>query len=227
MHRRALIAAAIASGIAPAVRAAGRPVVLELFTSQGCSSCPPADALLGSLARRPAVIALAWHVDYWDHLGWRDPYASREATARQKAYAHQLGNVVFTPALVVNGAAVVVGSDHEAVAGAITAADALAVPVSLSRTEDGMAVDIAASSAPVRALRVVYDPEHATAVGAGENQGEKLHEYRIVRAAEVLGEWDGDARRFTMKPPGRDQGQVVLLQTADLRVIGAADQPPA
>jgi hypothetical protein len=227
MRRRELIAAAIATGIAPAVRAAGRPVVLELFTSQGCSSCPPADALLGSLARRPAVIALAWHVDYWDHLGWRDPYASREATARQQAYARQLGNVVFTPALVVNGAAVVVGSDHEAVATAITAADALAVPVSLSRTEDGMAVDIGASPTPVRALRVVYDPEHATAVGAGENQGEKLREYRIVREAELLGEWDGSARRFTMKPTGPGQGQVVLLQTADLRVIGAADQPPA
>jgi hypothetical protein len=227
MRRRELIAAAIATGIAPAVRAAGRPVVLELFTSQGCSSCPPADALLGSLARRPAVIALAWHVDYWDHLGWHDPYASREATARQQAYARQLGNVVFTPALVVNGAAVVVGSDHEAVASAITAADALAVPVSLSRTEDGMTADIGASRVPVRALRVVYDPEHATAVGAGENQGEKLREYRIVREAELLGEWDGSARRFTMKPPGPGQGQVVLVQTADLRVIGAADQPPA
>jgi hypothetical protein len=227
MRRRELIAAAIATGIAPAVRAAGRPVVLELFTSQGCSSCPPADALLGSLARRPAVIALAWHVDYWDHLGWHDPYASREATARQQAYARQLGNVVFTPALVVNGAAVVVGSDHEAVASAITAADALAVPVSLSRTEDGMTADIGASRVPVRALRVVYDPEHATAVGAGENQGEKLREYRIVREAELLGEWDGSGRRFTMKPPGPGQGQVVLVQTADLRVIGAADQPPA
>ena len=81
----------------------GSAVVLELFTSQGCSSCPPADALLGQLAQRPTVIALAWHVDYWDHLGWRDRFASRTATARQQAYARQLGSGVFTPALVVDG----------------------------------------------------------------------------------------------------------------------------
>ena len=103
MRRRDLIAAAFATGIAPVARAAQHPVVLELFTSQGCSSCPPADALLGQLAQRPTVIALAWHVDYWDHLGWRDRFASRTATDRQRAYARQLGSGVFTPALVVDG----------------------------------------------------------------------------------------------------------------------------
>ena len=84
MRRRDLIAAALASSIAPAARAAPKSVVLELFTSQGCSSCPPADALLGQLARRSDVIALAWHVDYWDHLGWRDRFASPTATDRQR-----------------------------------------------------------------------------------------------------------------------------------------------
>ena len=226
MRRRDLLAAAMATTIAPQALAAARTVVLELFTSQGCSSCPPADALLGRLARQPGVIALAWHVDYWDRLGWRDPFASREATARQQAYARRLGNVVFTPALVIDGGNVVVGSDQAAVETAITAAATLSVPVALSRTDQGMAVDIGAGAGPMRALRVVYDPEHATDVRAGENDGARLREYRIVREVESLGEWDGGARRFMARVPGPAQGQVILVQSADLRVQGAADQPP-
>jgi hypothetical protein len=226
MQRRQMIASAIAVCIAPAARAGGRQVVLELFTSQGCSSCPPADALLGTLARRPDVIALAWHVDYWDHLGWRDPYATRQATARQRAYARRIGSEVFTPALVVDGANVVVGSDHAAVETAIKTAGALPVLVTLSRSEDGLAVEIGAGPGPMRALRAVYDPEQATAVGAGENDGERLREYRIVREVEILGEWDGGARRLAAKAPGPGQGQVILVQSADLRVVGAAEQPP-
>jgi hypothetical protein len=172
------------------------------------------------------VIALAWHVDYWDHLGWRDPYASREATARQHAYVRALGGVVFTPALVVDGANVVVGSDRAAVETAIGAATALPVVVILNRSEDGVVVQIGAGPGPARALRAVYDPEHATNVGAGENDGERLHEFRIVREVETLGEWDGNACRFATKAPGPGQGQVILVQSADLRVVGAIDQPP-
>jgi hypothetical protein len=227
MRRRQFIAATIVTGIAPAARATAKPVVLELFTSQGCSSCPPADALLGRLARRPDVIALAWHVDYWDRLGWRDPYAGRQATERQRAYARRLGSEVFTPALVVNGANVVVGSDPAAIETAIEAAGALPVPVSLSRSESGIAVEVGAGSGPLRALRAVYDPEQATDVAAGENGGERLREYRIVREVETLGEWDGSARRFAAKAPGPGQGQVILVQSADLRVIGAAEQLPS
>jgi hypothetical protein len=226
MRRRDLLATAMATGLAPRTLAAGKPVVLELFTSQGCSSCPPADALLGRLARQPLVIALAWHVDYWNRLGWRDPFASREATARQHAYARKLGSEVFTPALVVCGEAVVVGSDQAAVAAAIQAAGTPPVLVTLRRADDRVAVEVGAWTGPMRALRVVYDPERATDVGAGENQGERLREYRIVREVESLGEWDGGARRFTVKPPGLAQGQVIMVQSVDLRVLGAADQLP-
>ncbi len=227
MHRRSFLATALAASVpAAAAKASAKPVVLELFTSQGCSSCPPADALLGRLARQPGVIALAWHVDYWDRLGWRDKFASREATSRQQAYARQLGSIVFTPALVVNGAKVVVGSDSPAVGSAIEASPALPVQVAISRTQDGILLNIGAASGPVRVLRVLYDPEQATEVGAGENEGARLREYRIVRQAETLAQWDGSARALLSGPASTGQGQAFLLQSADLRILGAADQPP-
>ena len=227
MQRRGLIAAALATFIAPAARGAAKPVVLELFTSQGCSSCPPADALLGQLTRRSDVIALAWHVDYWNHLGWRDPFASRQATVRQREYGRQLGSGVFTPALVVDGAAVVVGSERASVEAAILAADALPIAVTVSRSGDHVAVEVAVASGPVRVQRIVYDPEHATDIDAGENGGARLREYRIVREVETLAEWDGTARRLAAKLPGPGQGQAVIVQATDLRILGAADLPPA
>ena len=133
MRRREFAMTVLAPGLAPAARAATPSVVLELFTSQGCSSCPPADALLGRLAREPGIIALAWHVDYWNGLGWHDPYSSPLATQRQQRYAEALHDEVYTPALVVNGARMVVGSDDQAVQSAIGAVGGFAVPVTLRR----------------------------------------------------------------------------------------------
>ena len=234
MRRRTLIMAATAGALYRPVRAAtkppgqepeSRPVVLELFTSQGCSSCPPADALLGELAQRPEVIALAWHVDYWDNLGWHDPYASRQATERQRAYSGRLGIGVFTPALVVDGASIVVGSERREVEAAIASAPALPVAVTLSRGSDGLVAEIGGGPGPLRAVFAAYDPEHATNVGAGENEGTRLREYRIVRKAAMLSEWDGGPRRFNLPALDPGQGSVVLVQSADLRILGAADQP--
>lgn len=226
MRRRNLLLASLAGFAAPPARAAANPVVLELFTSQGCSSCPPADTLLGTLAQRPGVIALAWHVDYWNRLGWLDPFASRDATARQQAYARQLGSEVFTPALVIDGRDVVVGSDRGAVERALKSAQPLRVPVAFSRVADGTAVTIGSSETPLRALSILYDPEHTTDIGSGENGGAHLHEYRIVRRIETLGDWNGATRQFVLPPAGIGQGQVVLVQTADLRVVGAAERLP-
>ena len=225
MRRRELIAAALASGIAPAARATAKAVVLELFTSQGCSSCPPADDLLGQLAQHPDVIALAWHVDYWDRLGWRDRFASRAATLRQQAYARRLGSDVFTPALVVDGTAVVVGSDRASVEAAIAAAGALPYGLTLSRTEGGITAQVTAAFGVARVERIVYDPQQATDVDAGENGGQRLHEYRVVRDVETLAEWDGAPRRFTVEQPGPGQGQVILVRSAELQVLGAVDLP--
>ena len=226
MHRRTLLTTAAAAAFAADARAATKPVVLELFTSQGCSDCPPADAYLGELARRPGVIALAWHIDYWDNLGWRDPFASKLSTERQKAYAGRLEQVVFTPALVIDGAAMVIGSQRPNVEAAIGNAPPLPVSVTLTRSIDGLAADIGAAGTPVRALLATYDPEQATEVHAGENEGARLREYRIVRTADVIADWDGTPKRLTAPPVPPGRGAALLIQSAALRVLGAADLPP-
>lgn len=231
MQRRTLMlagAGVLAAGAAAraAAPAPGTPVVMELFTSQGCSSCPPADRLLGELAREPGVIALAWHVDYWNSLGWSDPFATKLATDRQRAYADRLGEEVYTPALVIDGARIVVGSDRDAIRAAVRAAPPPAVPVSIVADGDGFAVQIGAAGVQTMAVVALYDPERMTDVSRGENGGRQLREYHIVRGAMPLGIWDGAARRIALPklPPGR--GAAVLVQAADLRVLGAADMPP-
>src|SRR5712671_4480747 len=118
-----------------AAQAGERPIVVELFTSQGCSSCPPADALLAELAKRPDVLALSFHVDYWDRLGWKDPYSSRAATDRQNRYAKLLAlHTVYTPQIVVDGKWEAVGSDRADVERALDLArrDRPEVPVTLA-----------------------------------------------------------------------------------------------
>ena len=119
----ALFAALCVALAAAPVAAAERPIVVELFTSEGCSSCPPADALLAELATRPEVLALSFHVDYWDRLGWKDPFSSAAATARQRHYAEILGlGNVYTPQIVVDGRWQAVGSDRGEVEHALDAA---------------------------------------------------------------------------------------------------------
>lgn len=227
MRRRSVILAAAAAGLSRSVRAATPPTVLELFTSEGCSSCPPADALLGRLARQPGIIALAWHVDYWNGLGWHDPYSSPLATQRQRSYAEHLHDDVYTPALVVNGTRMVVGSDAASVGTAIRAAGDATVPVILRRTEDGMLSETGPAGRSITALLVTYDPVATTSIGGGENGGRRLAEYRIVRSAMPLGTWDGAPRRFDLSATAPGRGAVLVLQTEDLRVCGAADLQPA
>jgi hypothetical protein len=222
---RAAAAAAWPGGTASPTAAA--PLVLELFTSQGCSSCPPADALLGVLARQPGVIALAWHVDYWDGLGWHDPFASRFATDRQRAYAARLDAEVYTPALVVGGRRIVVGSDRGAVAAAMAQAGDTARPVTLRREAAGLVAETGPLPTPLTALLVGYDPMRSTAIGAGENGGRRLSEYRIVRSVAPLGPWQGAVGPLALPALPAGQGAVLLLQDAALKIRAAADLPPA
>jgi hypothetical protein len=225
MYRRGfLLAPLITLPLATARASASAPVVLELFTSQGCSSCPPADALLGRLIQEAGVIGLSWHVDYWDRLGWRDPYARREWTERQKTYADRLNAEVFTPGLVVNGTAMLVGSDETRVRRAIADAAPLPTAVTAHPGPSGLNVAIGPVPAAGSGLLAIYDPEHLTEIGAGENDGRRLREYRVVREIRPLGPL---APSMNLPPVPDGQGAVVLLRDANWRVVGAADLPPA
>jgi len=227
MQRRTFLAAASASVLVPVAttHAAAPTVVLELFTSQGCSSCPPADALLGELARRPGVVALAWHVDYWDRQGWRDPYSSHLATERQRAYAEILDAEVYTPALVIDGVRMVVGSARQAVSASIAASAPPALDVTLLRTPAGMTALVGRAPAPVSALLVTFEPEHVTQIGGGENGGRRLREFNTVRTAVVLASWDGATPTLTAPAPAPGLGAALLVQDSKLRVLGAAMLP--
>jgi hypothetical protein len=173
------------------------PVVVELFTSQGCSSCPPADALLGELSSRKDVLALAFHVDYWDYIGWRDSFAFPQATDRQYSYGHALGlNMVYTPQMVIDGARDAVGSDEAAVSKAIEAAASrpklkLAV---WRAVNGGYKVTIPGDPAQKGTATVwiaLFDRAHKTPVGRGENAGQTLTEFNVVRELRKIGEWNG------------------------------------
>jgi hypothetical protein len=172
-----------------ATAATGGVAVVELFTSEGCSSCPPADALLERLAGRPGVFALSFHVDYWDDLGWPDRFASAENTARQHAYARSLGaRGLYTPQLVVGGADAFVGSDADHAEGSVTRALASPAPVRLAlrvHTTPGEAVvDYEAQGAPAGAVLdvAVVERTATSEVRAGENAGRTLRHANVVRS---------------------------------------------
>jgi hypothetical protein len=222
------LAASLLAG-APSL-AADRPIVVELFTSQGCSSCPPADALLGELARRRDVLPLAFHVDYWDRLGWKDPYSSAAATQRQRAYAQQLHTAhVYTPQMVVDGRIDVVGSYRDQVLRAIDQAQdaAVAVPVECAVAGDGVGVRVAGGRPELRRATlwlIGFDRHRVTQVGAGENGGRALAEWHIVRGLEPLADWTGDPYETTLPAAtlARYERIALVLQEPGGRILGAA-----
>lgn len=209
--------------VVPPALAAERPVVVELFTSQGCSSCPPADALLSTLADRPDVLALAFHVDYWNRLGWTDPFSGAWATARQTAYAAQLGSdQVYTPQAVIDGRGDVVGSDREALDSAIAAARTdPSVPVQLTASGTGLQV-VVDPAAPADAVLwlVGFDDRHDTPVRRGENAGKTLVDRNVVRSLTRLDGWTPGGVVAAARPEG--DRMAVLLQAADGHILGAA-----
>ena len=198
-----------------AAPAADGEIVVELFTSQGCSSCPPADALLAELARtRPDVIALAFHVDYWNHLGWADPWSSPAWSARQQAY----GDRIYTPALIVNGTDDVIGSRRGAVTAALARAARLG-PVAATARRDGDALVVDVDAPPPRTLIAVVESGLTTAVPAGENAGATLIGERVVRALVPA-----TARtRVPLDPGWRHEAleAIVLAADADGHLVAA------
>ena len=209
-----------------AAQPAARPIVAELFTSQGCSSCPPADAKVAELARtRPDLLLLTFHVTYWNNLGWQDPYSFEGATRRQRQYvANGASREVYTPALVVDGRLDAVGSDDAAVDQVLrrAAADAeTAAQIELRREPSGLGVSVGAGTGSGKLFLLGYDPLHRTRIGRGENSGRTLEEANIVRSMTVLSEWSGKALRLQVPYPAGEK-VAVLLQRDDGRIIGAA-----
>jgi hypothetical protein len=197
-----LILASLTPGIAasPVAQppATQRPVVVELFTSQGCSSCPPADALLGNLANQPNVIALAYHVDYWDSIGWSDRFAIPEAVKRQRQYVEVLGlSSAFTPQAVIDGRRSLVGSDRPGIERAIADAPALTrIELTVSGGQLTVSLPSASHHLAYDVDLVAYLPQATTQIGRGENAGRRLTEFNIVRQFRRLGSWDGKSATF-------------------------------
>ncbi|MGU3544833.1 DUF1223 domain-containing protein [Methylobacterium sp. A52T] len=230
MRPALLIAAALLCDSLYPADAAERPVVVELFTSQSCSSCPPAEALIGRLAREPAgtqgdVLPLAFHVTYWNHLDWRDRYALPAATARQEAYAARLGGPTYTPQAVIDGQVGLVGSDEAGLRAAIARARQAGpgIPVTLARDGEQVVAQIGAGAggAAGRVLLIGYDPSHTTRVLRGENAGRTIEQANIVRSVRDLGRWSGSAATFASARP-EGETAALLLQSEDGRILGAA-----
>lgn len=200
------------------------PVLVELFTSEGCSSCPPADRVLEQLD--PQAIVLSEHVDYWNQLGWKDPFSSHNLTLRQENYGRQLGTQgPYTPEMVVDGAAEFNGSDERRALHEISAAGGRAkATVRISHTANGLQVDV--RDAPHSASVMLAIAENATAsqVAAGENNGRKLHHVAVVRSLRKIGSVKkGGTFSQAVDAPGPAQRVVVFLQEMDLGpVYGAA-----
>ncbi len=225
MSYRHLVVLGLLGLTVPMAHAADRPVVVELFTSQGCSSCPPANAYLNELARgRTDVLPLAFHVTYWDRLGWKDPFSLPEATSRQDVYGHRFGDGSYTPEIVVDGASSHVGSHRDDVGAAIDAAkrqSTTAASLSVARRTDGLSIDVGAGRGRGRLLLIGFDHDHTTPIRRGENGGRTLEEANVVRSVRSIGDWQGSPLSLREKfPEGEDVA--VILEAPDGRIVGAA-----
>lgn len=194
------------------------PVLVELFTSQGCSSCPPADEILGQLTDRDDVVALSLHVDYWDYLGWKDPFASPAFSERQRAYARAAEKtMIYTPQMVVGGRDHVVGTKAMKLAADIQRHAELPdrVQLEVGRTGDtlkikaDMLVDI---NSDVMVYLVRYDPKKTTKIIKGENSGKTLDYHNVVTDWTALGRWTPSAPLTEEVKISGDNPAVVILQ---------------
>jgi hypothetical protein len=218
--------------------AAAKPLgVIELFTSQGCNSCPPADAALGRFVRQGNVVVLAYHVDYWDYLGWKDTLGSRANTDRQYAYAKAFGaGQVYTPQAVINGRSQMNGADSGQVEAELNtlarSGKGMAVDVSVHDAGNSYVVETGASSegtAEARVILVSYAPERNVSIRRGENRGSTISYWHAVTGAHIAGMWHGKPARYEVPKaalPAEGGGLAVLLQSgrsgAAGPILGAA-----
>ncbi len=245
MLRRRLASASLIAGFLIATfvvaRAAEPRALLELFTSQGCSSCPAADKLLGELTADPSLIALSLPIDYWDYLGWKDTLANPAHSARQRAYARVRGDrQVYTPQIVVNGAMHVLGSDKAAIERTITQTDqktgVMSVPVSMIVGGDSLSVKIESTESEHHVAEVWLCPLAkvvAVAIGRGENRGRTITYHNVVRSWLKLGDWTGVGSSWNvpmseLKADGVDAAAVMVQEGTHDKpgiILGAAYTP--
>ncbi len=232
MARLAAMAFAGMMGAMPLAAGERGPIVVELFTSQGCSSCPPADALLGELSDRGDVLPLALHVDYWDYLGWKDVFASPAYSKRQKNYARAAGRrMVYTPQMIIGGAGAVVGTHPMDVADLIRVEREREVNLSLKIAAAGqgtfrVALRNGGDTGPYVVQLVHFEPHELVEIRTGENAGEKIGYSNIVTHWQVLSHWDGAAPLELTVSPAQDRPGAVLVQREGPGVIEAAARLP-
>jgi hypothetical protein len=226
-HRKLLLAVSLLMVMSPAMSEM-RPTVYELFTSQGCSSCPPAEKIAGELAARPGVLVLTYHVNYWDELGWRDRFGLPDATRRQQGYAAALrSRGVYTPQAIIEGTHDVIGSNRPAIEQALLTAPSR-LPVGL-RVHDGRVdVDVPARQhEPAgEVVLVSYLRSAVSPIGRGENAGRTIQESNIVRNILSLGPWSGSAQTWQVRvdslPTDATDVAVLVQERAQGAMIGAA-----
>ena len=220
----------------PAV-AGERLTVVELYTSQGCNSCPPADAILGELVARDDVIALSFHIDYWDYLGWKDTFSSAAATKRQKQYARFLGSRgVYTPQMVIGGAAHAVGSNRgrvEELIETVAARPGPEIDVSVVAGAPGEVL-VRIAGAEITSTRKFaiwlarFDDARTVPIERGENAGRTITYHHVVRDIERIGWWKGEALELSLgledlRAGGRDGCVIIVQQGSHGRIVGAAE----
>jgi hypothetical protein len=226
MLSRLLIPFTITLGLAPlAAQAADRPVVVELFTSQGCSSCPPANAYLNELAReRHDLLPLAFHVTYWDRLGWKDPFSLPAATDRQARHGSRFGDGSYTPEIVVDGLTSHVGSYRDEIGSAIERArrtNETAAAIDITPSGDRLQIDIGNGQGHGKVLLIGFDRQHQTAIRRGENGGRTLDEANVVRSIRAICEWTGAPLKISVAFPEGEQA-AVILEAPNGHIVGAA-----
>jgi hypothetical protein len=228
MKNLAFCAAALFWAVFSGPASADSPVVVELFTSQGCSSCPPADRVLAEIADRDDIIAIALHVDYWDYLGWKDKFADPSFTQRQRAYARAKGSrTVYTPQMVIGGVDHIVGTRPMQLADIVQEHKNAKDPVSVTLRREGDVVRVSATGdvgdgAVVQIL--TYTPEATVDIRRGENAGRRLTYHNTVNKIVELAGWsDGEEYRASVQMPDPEAPVVVLVQAKGAGpILGAA-----
>ncbi|NNK78834.1 MAG: DUF1223 domain-containing protein [Litoreibacter sp.] len=228
MRNFGILAAATCLALFSADRGAADGVVVELYTSQGCSSCPPADALLSQLAAREDVIALSLHVDYWDYLGWKDELADPSYTERQRAYARHAGStMIYTPQMVVGGRDMIVGTKAMVLADHIQRqnAAAKAVDVDLSRRGDRFEIRaqvLGVTPQDMKIQLVRFKNSETVEIRRGENAGKTITYHNVVTSWETIGGWNGKSPLELAAPAEGEAPAVVIVQDGTSGPILAA-----